>query len=104
MVSRVSYPSPCSIFHEGAAHSVGEGLCYRNRSRIGTRARLRGKSRDAAPILTMLASSTSSGSLQPLVIEFEIDFLSETVTLIRNSAESDPSAGSWARKPDVHAV
>ena len=29
-------------------------------------------------------------------------FFSETVTLIRNSAATEPSAGSWARKPDTH--
>ena len=27
----------------------------------------------------------------------------KTVTLIRNSAATEPSAGSWARKPDKHA-
>ena len=31
-----------------------------------------------------------------------INLLSETVTLIRNPAETEPSAGSWARKPDKH--
>ena len=31
---------------------------------------------------------------------FGIDFRSETVTLIRNSAGTEHSAGSWARKPD----
>ena len=33
---------------------------------------------------------------------FGNDFLSETVTLIRNSAATEHSAGSWARKPDKH--
>jgi hypothetical protein len=31
-------------------------------------------------------------------------FFLETVTLIRNSAWTEPSAGSWARKPDTHTV
>ncbi len=33
----------------------------------------------------------------------QIDSLRKTVTLIRNSAGTEPSAGSWARKPDKHA-
>lgn len=39
-------------------------------------------------------------SISPISL---LDFLSETVTLIRNSAGTEPSAGSWARKPDRYA-
>jgi hypothetical protein len=90
MVSRVSYLSPCSIIHEAAAEGVGEGLCYPNRCRIGTPACLLKKSGESMRL--RICESSSSKSIPH----------SETVTLIRNSAGTEPSAGSWARKPDKY--
>jgi hypothetical protein len=80
MVSRVSYLSPCSIIHEAATDGVGEGLCYRNRSRIGTHAcflvksgenvRLRVCIRDEREIVSTAPSVLSVSRLRDLHSSF----------------------------------